>query len=125
MEAGERLLETVQKYNVWSAQCPSRRMLDLIADKWTILVLASLASGAKYYSQIQRDVSGISHKMLSQTLRTLERYQFVIRTVYPSVPPRVEYDLTPLAKTLLPTLEGLLSWAETHAAEFPYLDTED
>lgn len=125
MEAGERLLEYVRKCNVWNAQCPSRRMLDLIADKWTTLVLVSLASGPKYYSQIQRDVSGISHKMLSQTLRTLERHHFLTRTVYPSIPPRVEYALTPLAQTLLPTLQNLLIWAEMHAAEFPYVGTED
>src|SRR3954466_6618132 len=99
MQVGERLLEAVRTYNVWSASCPSRRVLDLIADKWTTLVLVSLATGPKYYSQIQRDVNGISHKMLSQTLRTLERYRFVLRTVYPSVPPRVEYRLTPLAET--------------------------
>jgi DNA-binding HxlR family transcriptional regulator len=124
MQAGERLLESLHKYQVWNARCPSRRVLDLIADKWTTLVLVSLATGPKYYSQLKRDVSGISHKMLSQTVRTLERYRFVVRTVYPAVPPRVEYTLTPLAETLIPTLNGLIGWAETHAAEFPLLDPD-
>src|SRR4051812_39927575 len=123
MQAGERLLESLQKYRVWNARCPSRRVLDMIADKWTTLVLVSLATGPKFYSQLKRDVSGISHKMLSQTLRTLERYRFVERTVYPSVPPRVEYTLTPLAETLIPTLHGLINWAEIHAAEFPLPET--
>ncbi len=94
------------RYNAWDARCPSRRLLDLIADKWTTLVLVALTPAPKFYSQIRRDVSGISHKMLSQTLRTLEEQHLVRRTVYPTVPPRVEYALTPLAETLVPTLTG-------------------
>ena len=118
MHAGDRLLERVQQYNAWEAACPSRRVLDLIANKWTTLVLVSLSRGPRHYSQLKREVANISHKMLSQTLRTLEEQHFVTRTVYPSVPPRVEYALTPLAETLIPTLLALITWAETHAAEF-------
>ena len=117
MHAGERLLETVRRYNVWDARCPSRRVLDLLADKWTTLVLVALSSGSKYYSQVHQKVHGISHKMLSQTLRNLEGQGFVLRTVHPTVPPRVEYALTPLAETLIPTLLHLLDWSEAHADE--------
>ena len=116
MQADE-LLATVRAYNAWDARCPSRRLLDLIADKWTALVLVALAAGPKRYSQLRRDVSGISHKMLSQTMRGLEAQRFVVRTVYPTVPPRVEYALTPLAETLIPALLSLITWAEAHAAE--------
>lgn len=116
MEAGEALLDTIHKYNAWDARCPSRRVLDLLADKWSILVLVALASKPQYYSELQRRVSGISHKMLSQTLRVLEQQNLLVRTVHPTVPPRVEYALTPLARTLLPTLHALIDWAETNAA---------
>src|SRR5262245_51745651 len=111
------LLANVRKYNAWDARCPSRRLLDLIADKWTVLVLVSLAAGPRRYSQLRREVGGISHKMLSQTMRGLEAQRFVVRTVYPTVPPAVEYALTPLAETLIPALLGLITWAEAHAAE--------
>lgn len=124
MQVDEELLATVRKYNAWDSRCPSRRLLDLIANKWTTLVLVAVASGPKYYSQLRRDVVGISHKMLSQTLRTLEEQRLVVRTVYPTVPPRVDYGLTPLAETLVPTLFALITWAETHAAEFTLADGE-
>jgi DNA-binding HxlR family transcriptional regulator len=114
---GEKLLEAVRIYNAWDARCPSRRMLNMIADKWTILVLVALASGPRRYSQLRRAINGISHKMLSQTLRDLEARNFLVRTVYPTVPPQVEYTLTPLAETLIPTLLDLITWAENHAAE--------
>lgn len=111
------LLETVRRYNAWDARCPSRQVLDLIADKWTTLVLVALAEEPKRYSQLRRDINGISHKMLSQTLRGLGAQRFVVRTVYPSVPPQVDYALTPLAETLIPTLFSLIEWAESHAAD--------
>ncbi len=123
METGE-LLGKIAGSDVWSASCPSRRLLDLIADKWTMLVIVALADGPRHYSRLKRDGSGISHKMLSQTLQRLERQCFVTRTVYPTVPPRVEYELTTLAHTLLPTLCALIEWAQTHAAEFPMLEEE-
>lgn len=87
---------------------------------WTTLVLVALDPGLKYYSQLQRDVTGISHKMLSLTLRMLEEQQFVVRTVYPTVLPRVDYTLTPLATSLIPTLLILISWAEALAAELKH-----
>ncbi|GHO47163.1 winged helix-turn-helix transcriptional regulator [Ktedonospora formicarum] len=123
METGE-LFRKIAGSDVWSTRCPSRRLLDLIADKWTMLVIVALADGPRHYSQLKRDVSGISHKMLSQTLQRLEKQCFVTRTVYPTVPPRVEYALTALAQTLLPTLCALIEWAQTHAVEFPMLEEE-
>ena len=123
METGA-LLGRLRGSDVWSGRCPSRRLLDLIADKWTTLVIVALADGPRHYSQLKRDVNGISHKMLSQTLQQLEKQGFVTRTVYPTVPPRVEYALTELAQTLLPTLCALIDWAQTHAAEFPMLEEE-
>jgi DNA-binding HxlR family transcriptional regulator len=108
----------------WSVLCPSWRLLDLIADKWTTLVIVALADGPRHYSQLKRDVSGISHKILSQTLKQLEKQCVVTRTVYPTVPPRVEYALTALTQTLLPTLCALIDWAQTHAPEFPMLEEE-
>jgi DNA-binding HxlR family transcriptional regulator len=92
-------------------------LLDLIADKWTALGRVALASGPTRYSQRRRDVGGISHKMRSQTRHGLEAQRFVVRTVYPTVPPRVDDALSPLAATLLPTLLGLITWAEAHATE--------
>ena len=123
METGT-LLGRLRGSDVWSGHCPSWRLLDLITGKWTTLVIVALADGPRHYSQLKRDVIGISHKMLSQTLQRLEKQGFVTRTVYPTVPPRVEYALTELAQTLLPTLCALIDWAQTHSAEFPMLEEE-
>lgn len=103
--------------NVLSAQCPTRAVLDLIADKWTTLVIYLLSQETKRYSQLQREVGGISQKMLTQTLRNLEQDGLVKRVVYPEVPPRTEYSLTPLGETLRKPLGSLCEWAETHIAD--------
>ena len=93
--------------------CPSRRALDLIADKWTSLIIYLLCDGPQRYTQLKRQIGGISQKMLTQTLRKLEEEGLVTRTVYPTAPPSVEYALTPLGETLLEPLMGLLDWAQT------------
>ena len=80
--------------NVLSAQCPTRQALDLIADKWTTLLIYLLSKGKQRYGDLHRQVGGISQKMLTQTLRKLERDGLVTRHVYPEVPPRTEYELT-------------------------------
>jgi DNA-binding HxlR family transcriptional regulator len=103
--------------NVLSAQCPTRAVLDLIADKWTTLVIYLLSQGTKRYGQLQREIDGISQKMLTQTLRNLAEDGLVKRVVYPEVPPRTEYSLTPLGETLRKPLGSLCEWAETHIAE--------
>lgn len=103
--------------NVLSAQCPTRKALDLIADKWTTLVIYLLADGTARYSDLHRAIDGISQKMLTQTLRGLERNGLVHRKVYPEVPPRTEYTLTPLGQTLIEPLSALCGWAEKHMPE--------
>ena len=103
--------------SVMDAQCPSRLVLDRIADKWTALIIQVLAHGTKRYAVLQREIGGISQKMLTQTLRSLERDGLVQRTVYPVVPPKVEYALTRLGRTLIEPLHGLCRWSEKHLSE--------
>jgi DNA-binding HxlR family transcriptional regulator len=103
--------------NILSSQCPTRKVLDLIADKWTTLVIHILAGGTYRYSELHRTIDGISQKMLTQTLRDLESNGLVLRKVYPEVPPRTEYSLTPLGLTLTEPLGALCAWAERHLPE--------
>ena len=100
--------------NVLSAQCPTRLVLDLIADKWTTLVIYLLSCGPRRYGELQREIGGISQKMLTQTLRKLEEDGLVNRTVYPEIPPHTEYALTDLGATLRQPLGALCQWAGTH-----------
>jgi DNA-binding HxlR family transcriptional regulator len=95
----------------------AREVLDLIADKWTALVVYALAGGTKRHGELRREIEGISQKMLTQTLRHLERDGLVERKVYAVVPPMVEYSLTPLGKTLIGPLCAVCHWAEEHLAE--------
>lgn len=103
--------------NVCNAECPSRQVLDLIADKWTAIIIYRLSQGTKRYSELQREINGISQKMLTQTLRRLERDGIVERKVYAVIPPMVEYSLTPLGQTLIEPLCKLCKWAETNIPE--------
>ncbi len=103
--------------DLMSATCPTRRVLDLIADKWTTLVIYLLADGTKRYGEMQKAIGGISQKMLTQTLRRLEEDGLVKRTVFPVVPPRTEYELTPLGRTLKEPLTALCAWAVQHMGE--------
>jgi DNA-binding HxlR family transcriptional regulator len=102
---------------MYAADCPTRRMLDRIGDKWTTLIMALLASRPRRFAELQHTIGGISQKMLTQTLRNLERDGLVLRTVYSETPIRVEYALTPLGKTLCGALETLIRWTEEHFAE--------
>ncbi|MBK8101672.1 MAG: helix-turn-helix transcriptional regulator [Planctomycetes bacterium] len=102
------------KPNLLGASCPTRTVLDLIADKWTVLVIHVLADGTRRFGELQRAIGGISQKMLTQTLRRLARDGLVVRKVYPEVPPRTEYALTPLGRTLRTPLQALCAWAEAH-----------
>jgi DNA-binding HxlR family transcriptional regulator len=95
-----------------NAGCGSRKALDRIADKWTALVIYALAGGTKRSGELRRAVSGISQKMLTQTLRSLEDDGLVARKVYPVVPPMVEYSLTPLGRSLTEPLQAICHWAE-------------
>ena len=103
--------------SVLDPRCPSRLVLDRIADKWTALTIQILAGGTMRYAALQREIGGISQKMLTQTLRSLERDGLVQRTVHPVVPPKVEYSLTKLGRTLIEPLQGLCRWSEKHLAE--------
>jgi DNA-binding HxlR family transcriptional regulator len=103
--------------DVYAADCPTRQVLDLIADKWTVLIIFLLADQPKRFSELRRSINGISQKMLTQTLRSMERDGLVTRTVYAEVPPRVEYELTPLGKTLWLPIQGIINWSETHIDE--------
>lgn len=103
--------------NVYAADCPTRHVLDLIGDRWTTLIIGILADGTKRFSELQRSVGGISQKMLAQTLRNMERDGLVKRTVYPEVPPRVEYTLTALGKTLCDPITAIHNWAMTHIGD--------
>jgi len=100
--------------DVYASQCPTRQVLDLIGDKWTALIMGLLEDGPRRFSALQHSIGGISQKMLTQTLRNLERDGLVSRTVYPEIPPRVEYTLTPLGETLCAPLAAIRSWAETY-----------
>jgi DNA-binding HxlR family transcriptional regulator len=97
--------------------CDSRRVLDLISDKWTIIVVYALAQGTKRYKQLQREIMGVSQKMLTQTLRGLECNGLVQREVYATVPPKTEYSLTALCQTLVEALTPLCEWSEDHFAD--------
>jgi DNA-binding HxlR family transcriptional regulator len=103
--------------SVMEPQCPSRLVLERIADKWTALIIQILSKGTMRYSALQQQIGGISQKMLTQTLRSLERDGLVQRKVYPVVPPRVEYSLTRLGRTLIQPLRALCRWSEKHLPE--------
>jgi len=94
--------------------CPSRQVLDRIGDTWSVLVVASLADGPLRYGELAARIGGVSPKMLTQTLRGLERDGLVERTVHAVVPPRVDYELTRLGRSLLGIVGALAEWAETN-----------
>jgi DNA-binding HxlR family transcriptional regulator len=98
----------------FSAICPTRLVLNRIADKWTVLVVILLQDDTKRFSHLQREIDGISQKMLTQTLRNLERDGLVSRTVYATVPPKVEYTLTQLGHTLKDMLFAIKAWSEAN-----------
>lgn len=103
-------------WNPYSANCPTRQMLDRIADKWTVLVMGLLENGPVRFNRLRREVEGLSQKVLSQTLKALERDGLVVRTAYPTVPVTVEYRLTELGRGLAETLAPLRAWAEANIA---------
>jgi DNA-binding HxlR family transcriptional regulator len=100
-----------------SAKCPVRDVLDQIGDKWSTLMVIALADGPRRFNALRRAIPDISQRMLTQTLRDLERDGFVTREVYPTKPPSVEYALSPLGRSLLEPLATLVAWAERHHAE--------
>ncbi|MGY1581397.1 winged helix-turn-helix transcriptional regulator [Streptomyces sp. MN13] len=97
--------------------CEVRQILDRVADKWSLLVIALLDRRSLRFSELRRRIDGISQRMLTVTLRQLERDGLVSRTVHPVVPPRVDYELTPLGATLHDTIRSLVVWTEDHQDE--------
>lgn len=100
--------------NPYQADCPTRAILDRIGDRWTVLIVGILGQGDARFSELRRRIEGISQKMLTQTLRRLERDGLVLRTVYPEVPVRVVYALTDTGRTLLEPLRALQDWSIEH-----------
>ena len=101
---------TVQVVNAHA--CPVREVLDRVSGKWSVQILVAAAHGPIRFTELERSIEGISRRMLTLTLRNLERDGLVTRTVHPTVPPRVEYELTPVARELHETLQRLTDWAE-------------
>jgi DNA-binding HxlR family transcriptional regulator len=117
MTAAQRRAAEKAEYDAFMASCPSRRLLDRISDKWAALVLAALEQGPQRYSELARTIAGVSQKMLTQTLRTLERDGLLTRTVTATVPVTVTYELTALGRSLQAQMTELKFWAESHMDE--------
>lgn len=105
------------KCDVFLADCPARKVLSLLAEKWTLLVVHALSERTYRTAELRRRIGGVSEKMLIQALRRLEQHGLVARTSYPEVPPRVEYALTPLGQSLSSVVRTLDRWVEANAFE--------
>jgi DNA-binding HxlR family transcriptional regulator len=126
--AAQQRAQAKAEYNAFLAVCPSRQLLDRISDKWVTLILSALGSDGSHqlgggcageprpmrYSELMRLLAGVSQKMLTQTLRSLERDGLITRTVTPTVPVTVTYELTDLGLSLHQMMRGIKTWAETH-----------
>jgi len=124
--AAQKRAQAKQGYDAYLANCPSRQLLDRISDKWVALILAALGGDgpnrsdgggeprAMRYSELSRRLAGVSQKMLTQTLRSLERDGLLTRTVIPTVPVTVTYELTELGLSLHHVMRGIKDWAEEH-----------
>lgn len=117
LTAAQRRQAARAEYDAFLAACPSRQVLARISDKWVTLILVALADRALRYRDLCQIIAGVSQKMLTQTLRTLERDGLVSRTLTPGVPPRVDYALTQLGKSLMPAVNAIKTWAEEHIGE--------
>lgn len=100
------------KPNVYDPDCPTRTVLDRIGDKWTTLVVLVLLDGPCRFSQLRARIGGVAPKVLTETLRRLERDGILTRTAYPEIPPHVEYELTPLGRSLEEPIRAIATWAE-------------
>lgn len=100
-----------------AVNCRAREILDRVGDKWSLQVISLLGERTKRFTELKREIDGISQRMLTVTLRGLERDGIVSRTVYPVMPPRVDYSLTPMGATLMEAASTLVRWAESHLNE--------
>lgn len=105
----------MRPYDVFEDRCPTRMILDRLADKWALLILDRVREGPVRFNHLRRDIKGISQKVLSQTLKKLERDGLISRQVFATVPVTVEYALTDLGRTLTETVAALAHWAERNA----------
>jgi DNA-binding HxlR family transcriptional regulator len=105
------------KPGVTLSGCRVREILERVGGKWSLFVISSLGDGPQRFTALKRAVDGISQRMLTVTLRSLERDGIVSRTMYPVMPPRVDYELTPLGRTLLDAVGALMTWADAHLDE--------
>jgi DNA-binding HxlR family transcriptional regulator len=97
--------------------CRAREVLQRVGDKWSVYVIGLLGQGTKRFSELHRSIDGITARMLTVTLRGLERDGIVTRTIHPVIPPRVDYTLTPMGQTLLDTIDRLVTWTDSHLSE--------
>lgn len=111
------MLKDFPEPEIFTLNCPTQQILDVIADKWSVIVLYCLAYRSRRYKEIQRRIEGISQKVLTQTLRKLERHGLIERTVLSEMPPSVEYSLTSLGQTLIDPLMAIANWSRKHFAE--------
>jgi DNA-binding HxlR family transcriptional regulator len=100
-----------------SSPCRAREVLQRVGDKWSVQVIDLLGERSMRFSELHRAIDGITSRMLTVTLRGLERDGIVARTIHPVIPPRVDYELTPMGRTLLGTIGRLVSWADSHLPE--------
>lgn len=112
--AAETRARAKEEYDAYLAACPSRKVLALLSDKWVVLTMTALSEGPRRYSELRRQIAGVSQKMLTQTLRTLERNGLVDREVEVSVPITVTYSITELGRSLSEAIVVLKQWAEHH-----------
>ncbi len=103
--------------DAFDPDCPTRVVLDRIGDKWTALVIGALEDGSLRFTQLRARIGGVAPKVLTQTLRAMERDGLLTRTVHAQVPPRVDYELTPLGASLTAPIATLTDWAETHLTQ--------
>lgn len=115
--AAQRREQAKRDYDAFLDRCPTRELLSRLTDKWVALVIPALADGPRRHSELANRIAGVSQKMLTQTLRSLERDGMLTRTVTPSVPVRVDYELTPLGESLAGVMGQLKTWAEQYMPE--------
>lgn len=117
MTSSSSLASTDGRFDVMAAACPTRQVMSRIGDKWTLLTLFALRDRTLRFSELRREVEGVSQKMLTQTLRGLERDGLVSRRVHATIPPKVEYSVTPLGASLEQVIASLRAWAYGHMDE--------
>jgi len=117
MGVSTEAIDQIRPPDVNAPMCPSRLILEHVTSRWGVLVLAALLDGTRRYSELRRTIGGVSEKMLAQTLKTLEHDGFVHREVYPVIPPRVDYSLTPLGEEAARQVWALARWVEARVPD--------